>query len=350
MKYILSILALIISINCFSQPPTAATVRFGSGGVPSNYLTTVLADGRIIVGNGSGFATAVLPSGDVSMTNAGAFTVTKINNVSLASLATGILKNTTGTGIPSIAVAGDFPTFNQNTTGSAATLTTSRSIYGNSFNGSADLTQVISATFGGTGNGFTAFAGPAASTKTFTLPNASAVILTDNAVVTGAQGGTGVSNSGKTVTLANNLITSGNFSLTLTQTGTTNVTLPTSGTLAILGANTFTGAQNFGGQTIENYLVKYNNQTGTTYTLNSTDNGKIVTISNVGSITVTVPAGLAVGFNCTIVQLGAGVITFSASGTTLRQRQSFFSTAGQYAVASLISTTSNTFILGGDLQ
>jgi hypothetical protein len=41
------------------------------------------------------------------------------------------------------------------------------------------------------GNGFTAFTGPASSTKTFTLPNASATILTDNAVVTVAQGGTG---------------------------------------------------------------------------------------------------------------------------------------------------------------
>jgi hypothetical protein len=55
-----------------------------------------------------------------------ATTVGKINGVSLAGLATGILKNTTATGVPSIAVATDFPTLNQNTTGSAATLTTSR--------------------------------------------------------------------------------------------------------------------------------------------------------------------------------------------------------------------------------
>ena len=36
---------------------------------------TVLADGKIIVGNGSNVGTAVTPSGDVTMTNAGAFTV-----------------------------------------------------------------------------------------------------------------------------------------------------------------------------------------------------------------------------------------------------------------------------------
>lgn len=108
-----------------------------------------------------------------------------------SALATGILKSTTATGALSIAVAADFPTLNQNTTGSAATLTTPRAIYGNSFDGSAALTQVIASTYGGTGNGFAKFNGPASSEKTFTLPNASATILTDNSVVTIGQGGTG---------------------------------------------------------------------------------------------------------------------------------------------------------------
>lgn len=56
----------------------------------------------------------------------------------------------------------------------------------------ADVTGIAGAANGGTGNGFTAFSGPATSTKTFTLPNASATILTSNAAVTVAQGGTGV--------------------------------------------------------------------------------------------------------------------------------------------------------------
>ena len=43
-----------------------------------------------------------------------------------SALATGILKSTTTTGALTIAVAGDFPTLNQNTTGSAATLATTR--------------------------------------------------------------------------------------------------------------------------------------------------------------------------------------------------------------------------------
>ena len=57
----------------------------------------------------------------------------------LGALATGIVKNTTTTGVLTIAVAGDFPTLNQSTTGSAATLTTPRTIAGTSFNGSANI-------------------------------------------------------------------------------------------------------------------------------------------------------------------------------------------------------------------
>lgn len=45
---------------------------------------------------------------------------------------------------------------------------------------------------GGTANGFTAFSGPTTSLKTFALPNASATILTTNALVTVPQGGIGV--------------------------------------------------------------------------------------------------------------------------------------------------------------
>lgn len=168
-------------------------------------------------------------------------------------------------------------------------------------------------------------------------------------IVPAANGGTGVNNSGKTITLANNFITSGNFALTLTQQGITNITLPTTGTLAILGANTFTGAQNFGGNTIENYSAKYNNQVGTTYTLIASDNGKIVTFNNAGAITLTVPAGLPIGFNVTIVQLGAGAVTISGVATTINNRGGNTKTNGQYAVAGLMSTILNVYVSGGDL-
>ena len=58
-------------------------------------------------------------------------------------------------------------------------------------------------------------------------------------IVTASKGGTGVANNDlNTITFAG-----GNYGLTTTLAGDTNVTFPTAGTLAILGANTFTGAQ-----------------------------------------------------------------------------------------------------------
>ena len=82
-----------------------------------------------------------------------------------------------------------------NVNGTVATLTTARAIYGNNFDGSAALTQVIASTYGGTGNGFTKFSGPTTAEKTFTLPDATATILTSNAAVTVAQGGTGATSA-----------------------------------------------------------------------------------------------------------------------------------------------------------
>ena len=49
--------------------------------------------------------------------------------------------------------------------------------------------------------------------------------------VAGQYGGTGVANTGKTITLGGNVTTSGAYAVTFTLTGTTSVTMPTSGTV-----------------------------------------------------------------------------------------------------------------------
>ena len=60
-------------------------------------------------------------------------------------------------------------------------------------------------------------------------------------VIDGQYGGTGVANTGKTITLGGNLTTSGAHATTLTTTDTTSVTLPTTGTLSTLdGIETLT--------------------------------------------------------------------------------------------------------------
>ena len=68
----------------------------------------------------SGLVSNVTHTGDA--TGSTALTVVAINGVVMSGLVTGILKNTTTTGVPSIAVAADFPILNQNTSGSAASL------------------------------------------------------------------------------------------------------------------------------------------------------------------------------------------------------------------------------------
>jgi hypothetical protein len=93
-----------------------------------------------------------------------------------------------------------------------------------------------------------------------------------------------------------------------------------------------------------------NTQTGTSYTLQASDNAKVLTFNNASAIALTVPSGLGSGFNCLIVQIGAGNVTPTASGTTISQRQALTKTAGQYAIATLASYATDTFVLSGDLQ
>jgi len=55
-----------------------------------------------------------------------------------------------------------------------------------------------------------------------------------------------------------------------------------------------------------------NNQTGTTYTLNTTDNGGIITANNASAQTYTIPVSttLGVGYRTRVINVGAGTISF----------------------------------------
>lgn len=67
---------------------------------------TAPSAGQQLVGNAGGTAYApVTESGDSTITSAGVRTNTGLNGTSLAGLATGLLKNTTGTGVPSVVAA-----------------------------------------------------------------------------------------------------------------------------------------------------------------------------------------------------------------------------------------------------
>lgn len=105
---------------------------------------------------------------------------------------------------------------------------------------------------------------------------------------------------------------------------------------------------NFDGNSIEGFAATVVDETSTSYTLSTSDAGKMIVINNAEDSTVTVPQGLSIGFNCSFLQKGEGSIAFLGSGTTINNRQSHTQTAGQYAMATLICYDTDLFILAGD--
>jgi hypothetical protein len=106
---------------------------------------------------------------------------------------------------------------------------------------------------------------------------------------------------------------------------------------AIYGSDGVIGANIDGADyKLSGFSGNANAQTGTTYTLLAGDNGKIVTLNNASSITLTVGSALPAGFNCLIIQLGAGQVTVVAGGTgNIRNFDSQYALAGQYAMGSI---------------
>ena len=93
----------------------------------------------------------------------------------------------------------------------------------------------------------------------------------------------------------------------------------------------------------------FNAQTGTTYTLVSSDANKLVTLSNAAAITLTIPSAIfTAGQQINLQQIGAGQVTFAGDGT------STFTGTGtklrvQYSAATVVCTGTNTFTLIGDI-
>jgi hypothetical protein len=163
----------------------------------------------------------------------------------------------------------------------------------------ANVSGILPGANGGTNNGFTQFSGPTTSLKTFTLPDATATILTTNALVTAAQGGTGngftqfsgPTTSTKTFTLpdATATILTSNAAVTVGQGGLGITTTPSNGFIPIGNGTNYTAAA----------------LTGTT---------NQITVTNAsGSVTLALPQSI----NTTAsVQFGSFGVGTAASGTT----------------------------------
>lgn len=212
-----------------SSPMTFGTLGVAAGGTGQ----TAYTDGQLLIGNsvGSTLVPATLTSGTGITINNGHGTIQIVNSApdQIVAITSGNgLATTTGT-YPNFNISLGTPSTLSGSSSNALTATshthaiTGAALTQNSdtnvtltLGGSASTALLNAASItvgwsgflaagrGGTGNQFTTFAGPTAA-RTFTLPDASATILTTNAVVTIAQGGTNSSTSlsGSTIMVTN---------------------------------------------------------------------------------------------------------------------------------------------------
>jgi hypothetical protein len=139
--------------------------------------------------------------------------------------------------------------------------------------------------------------------------------------------------------------------LNLTPADGSNGGVVTNGNQTISGNKTFNNnvtGNNTATSTIAGFAANINVQTNATYTLTGSDNGKIITFSN--ACTVTVPNTLFAGFNCFLLQAGAGQVTIVGAGVTVNNRTAYNKTAGTYAIATILGLNATTFISSGDMS
>lgn len=104
--------------------------------------------------------------------------------------------------------------------------------------------------------------------------------------------------------------------------------------------------------------ITLNAQTGTTYTLVLTDNGRLVTCDNASPITVSIPLNSSVAFATgaiiNVQQIGAGQVTIQgATGNVIVTSTGATATApklnAQYSAASIIKTGTDNWTVIGDI-
>jgi hypothetical protein len=225
-----------------------------------------------LTGNASTATTAVSASSAITATTA----LTALNAITANSALTALTSNTASSAISatfatSAATAATALTATTAlTANTATTLASPQTIFGYPFDGSAAISGILSPTYGGTG----------------------------------------INNGNKTITLGGNLVTSGNYSTTINTTGTTNITLPTSGTMATLaGTETLTN-KTFVNSSLTGTLTLG----GTTFPSSSGATGQILTLTSAGVASWT--TSLRDGFDETTATGSTGNLVAVTAGQT----------------------------------
>jgi hypothetical protein len=148
-------------------------------------------------------------------------------------------------------------------------------------------------------------------------------------VIAGQYGGTGVANTGRTITVAGNLTTTGAFSTTIAVTNVTSVTLPTSGTL--IGTND-TG-------TVSNTMLAGAIPNSKLANSSITLNGSLVNLGDTITVTANLANNLTVG---TGLQLDSGTTFNGGSARTISITSGVLTTTGTQTVTNKTFTDSST--------
>lgn len=105
--------------------------------------------------------------------------------------------------------------------------------------------------------------------------------------------------------------------------------------------------------TLENRTTQAVSRKTANYTATANDNRLIIIFNAASAVTLTLPNTLPEGWECGVLQMGAGQVTVSVAGSPPISRGGHTKTAGQYAMASCFvesnsNGTSAVVILGGD--
>ena len=119
----------------------------------------------------------------------------------------------------------------------------------------------------------------------------------------------------------------------------------TTGNLAATGQSLLQVISNSG--VLKNVTIV---NTGTNFTITSGHASSLIVYNSAANATGTVASGLPIGFNCSVLQKGAGqVFLTGASGATLNNKSNYFRTSVPYAVASIVNIDGTNYAVFGDV-